>query len=139
MAGVNDNLIPFSERSVSEAREFGAKGGVNSGIARRKKKAAREAAQLFLSLKAPPEMASKLLEMGVDPDDADMQMAIIAGLAMQATAGNHNAAKLLFELSESGQTEETESSGLVEVLTADSGTFEDGDDSGIIDAEGSSE
>ena len=77
--------------------------------------------------------------MGVEADDINVQMAIIAGLAVQAQNGNHNAAKLLFELSESGQTEETESSGLVEVLTADSGTFEDGDDSDIIDAEGGSE
>lgn len=134
-----ENLIPNSKRTPSELRAMTKKGGIASGVARRKKKAAREAAQLFLSLKAPPDMEAALLQMGVDAEDANVQMAIIAGLAAQAQNGNHHAARLLFELSESGQTEETESSGLVEVLTADSGTFEDGDDSGIIDAEGSSE
>ena len=36
------NLIPFNERSESEARESGRKGGIASGKARREKKAMRE-------------------------------------------------------------------------------------------------
>lgn len=37
MVARNDNLKPFSERSVDEARELGRKGGKASGEVRRKK------------------------------------------------------------------------------------------------------
>ena len=34
----DENLIPTSQRSKSEVREFGRKGGINSGKSRRKKR-----------------------------------------------------------------------------------------------------
>lgn len=43
MAGGSDNLIPMNERSESEARELGRKGGIRSGEARREKKLFKEA------------------------------------------------------------------------------------------------
>lgn len=42
------NLIPTTQRSKSEAREMGRKGGINSGKARREKKTAREMMQELL-------------------------------------------------------------------------------------------
>ena len=38
-----ENLIPMNERSESEVRELGRKGGIKSGEARREKKLFREA------------------------------------------------------------------------------------------------
>lgn len=46
-----DNLIPASERSKSEARELGKKGGQASGKARQKKKRLQEAVEAVLSRK----------------------------------------------------------------------------------------
>ena len=43
MANGIDNLIPNSERSPNEVRENGRKGGIASGVARRKKRDLREA------------------------------------------------------------------------------------------------
>ena len=41
----HENLIPTTQRSKAEARELGAKGGVNSGIARREKRDRRKQAE----------------------------------------------------------------------------------------------
>lgn len=91
------NLIPV--RSTEEARERGRNGGRASGEARRRKKSLREAAELYLSLPVADKRAwNKLARDGVDPEDVDNQMAIIAGLTIKAVKGDAKAAKLLFEL-----------------------------------------
>ena len=91
------NLIPV--RSTEEARERGRNGGRASGEARRRKKSLREAAELYLSLPVADKRAwNKLAREGVEPEDADNQMAIIAGLTIKAVKGDAKAAKLLFEL-----------------------------------------
>lgn len=91
------NLIPV--RSTEEARERGRNGGRASGEARRRKKSLREAAELYLSLPVSDKRAwNKLAKDGVDPEDVDNQMAIIAGLSIKAAKGDAKAAKLLFEL-----------------------------------------
>ena len=91
------NLIPV--RSTEEARERGRNGGRASGESRRRKKSLREAAELYLSLPVADKRAwNKLARDGVDPEDVDNQMAIIAGLTIKAVKGDSKAAKLLFEL-----------------------------------------
>lgn len=93
------NLIPNSERSPNEVRENGRKGGINSGVARRRKKSLKEAADLFLSLPVSDTKSwNKIAKQGVDPEDIDNQMAIIVGLSMKAAKGDSKAAKVLFDL-----------------------------------------
>ena len=103
------NLIPMDQRSQSEARELGREGGRASGESRRRKKSLREAAELYLSLPVSDRRAwNKLSRDGVDPEDVDNQMAIIAGLTIKAVKGDAKAAKLLFELvgDQSGESDE---------------------------------
>lgn len=93
------NLIPFSERSESEARENGRKGGIASGAARRRKRSLKEAADLYLSLPVTDtKVWNKLAKDGVDTEDIDNQMAIIAGLSKRAMKGDAKAAKVVIEL-----------------------------------------
>ena len=93
------NLIPMDQRSQSEARKLGREGGRASGEARRRKKSLREAAELYLSLPVADKRAwNKLARDGVDPEDVDNQMAIIAGLSIKAAKGDAKAAKVLFDL-----------------------------------------
>lgn len=103
------NIIPNSERTPEERREIAAAGGRASGEARRRKKSLREAAELYLSLPVADKRAwNKLARDGVDPEDVDNQMAIIAGLTIKAVKGDAKAAKLLFELvgDQSGENDE---------------------------------
>lgn len=93
------NLIPMDQRSKSEAREYGREGGRASGASRRRKKSLREAADLYLSLQVSNKQTwNKLSRDGVDPEDIDNQMAVIAGLTLKAMKGDAKAAKTLFEL-----------------------------------------
>lgn len=93
------NLIPMEQRSPSEAREMGRKGGVASGVSRRRKKTLKEAADLYLSLPvAGQRQWNRIAKEGVDPEDVDNQMAMIIGLVKAATAGDARAAKVIVDL-----------------------------------------
>ena len=103
------NLIPFSERSKDEAREYGRIGGIQSGVARRRKKTLKQAAELVMSLPVTDKRVNaKLKRMGIDVDDADNQMAVIAAMLGKALAGDHKAAALIFDLLDDEQTSATE-------------------------------
>lgn len=85
--------------SSDEARELGRRGGVASGIARRRRKALREALDVYISLPVQDKRSlNRLLRAGVDEDDADTQMLIVASLVQRAIDGNVRAAKLIFDL-----------------------------------------
>lgn len=93
------NLIPFDQRPESEQRAIRSAGGRASGASRRRKKSLREAADLYLSLQVSNKQTwNKLSRDGVDPEDIDNQMAIVAGLSLKAMKGDAKAAKLLFDL-----------------------------------------
>ena len=94
-----NNIISNSDRTPEERREIAAAGGRASGVSRRRKKSLREAAELYLSLPVADKKAwNKLARDGVEPEDVDNQMAIIAGLTMRAIKGDSKAAKVLFDL-----------------------------------------
>ena len=109
------NLIPFEERTESEQREIRVSGGRASGASRRRKRSLREAADLYLSLPVADKRAwNKLARDGVDPEDVDNQMAIIAGLTVKAVKGDAKAAKVLFDLL--GESEDSEVQGGVTIV-----------------------
>lgn len=101
------NLVPI--QSTEEARERGRKGGIASGVSRRRKRSLIEAADLYLSLPvANRKKWNAIAKEGVDPEDVDNQMAMIIGLTQAAINGDAKAAKLLFELvgDQSGENDE---------------------------------
>ena len=54
---------------------------------------------MYLSLPVADKKAwNKLARDGVEPEDVDNQMAIIAGLTMKAVKGDSKAAKVIFDL-----------------------------------------
>lgn len=58
----DENLIPNSERSPSELREMGRKGGIKSGEARRKKAQTRKTAELMAKVFLESEDAKRLFD-----------------------------------------------------------------------------
>ena len=123
------NLIPMDQRSKSEARELGQKGGIASGISRRRKRSLKEAADLYLSLPVSDrKMWNKISRRGVDPEDIDNQMAMIIGLTVAATAGDAKAAKVIVDLlGEDAHSEEASVHPLVsDLVTAVKKRQEDG-------------
>ena len=94
---VNDGNL--KRPSSEEARELGRRGGIASGAARRRRKALREAADIFLALPLPDkDEVKRLRKLGLDRDDIDVQMGIVARLAQMAMLGDTKAAKLLFDI-----------------------------------------
>lgn len=94
-----EDLIPFNERTEDEQKEIARKGGVASGVARRRKKSLKEAADLYLSL--PVRDGRRLKAMardGLDPEEIDNQMAVIVGLTKMAMMGDSKSAKVLFDI-----------------------------------------
>ena len=97
------NLMPIQEVNSSRTREQHSKdsrkGGVSSGVSRRRKRSLKEAADLYLSLPVTDRrMWNKIARKNVDPEDIDNQMAMIIGLTMAATAGDAKAAKVIVDL-----------------------------------------
>ena len=90
------NLIPFtSNQSREEAKKNGAKGGKKSGEVRRKRKAMKEQMEMLLALpcnvkdRYGNDMAEILSQMfGIDKDNIDNQMLLIASLWKTATNSN---------------------------------------------------
>lgn len=104
------NLIPGGYKLSVEEQ---SRGGKASGVARRRKKTLKQAAELVMSLPVSDKrLKSKLKKMGIDTDDADNQTAVIVGLLGRAMTGDPKASALLFELLDdehSSTNEQTES------------------------------
>lgn len=111
-----ENLIPLGERSGEERRRIAAMGGVASGAARRRRRSLRDAAGVLMAMPvADPQALRELLDMGVAPEDTDMQMAVVAAMGRLAMAGDVRAARLLMDiLGEKGQA--SQDMGRVEQL-----------------------
>lgn len=80
-----EDLIPVTARSKEEALEMSRKGGIASGIARRKKKTMREQAELLLSLAVKnPKMKKAMSDLGVEENEQTNQMAMIISMMNKA-------------------------------------------------------
>ena len=127
------NLMPIqkvnSNRTREQHSEDSRKGGVASGVSRRRKRSLKEAADLFLSMPVTDTRTfNKMAKAGIDVDDADYQMAVIVGLTMQAAKGDAKAAKAVFDLlGEDSHSEEAAVHPLVsDLVTAVKKRQEDG-------------
>jgi hypothetical protein len=105
------NLIPNSERSPSEVRENGRKGGIASGIARREKKTVQKILNDFLSTAAKdnPQVAKLAAKMGLQDDGSIKDLFTIVCTLNTLKDGNlsdlERLSKLLGEQTEIADTE----------------------------------
>lgn len=101
------NLIPFNERSKSEARELGAKGGKASGEARRLKKTCRD---FFMQLREMPVNDEKLIAAMkragfTNNDDLTYGAAMAMQTMIKAMKGNSQMMRLAYEMMGENQTQ----------------------------------
>lgn len=76
-----------------------SKGGKASGVARRRKRSLKAAAEYYLSLSPTDNNVWNGLSIdGVEPEDIDNQMAIVAGMSKAAMFGDAKAAKVLVDI-----------------------------------------
>lgn len=94
----DENLIPMNRRTKSEQRKIATAGGKASGAARRKKRDMRKAAEMLLNMPVSNKqstMKATLTALGIDEEDMDYGMGVMAAMLVQAANGNVNAAKFL--------------------------------------------
>lgn len=79
-----------------EAREAGKKGGVASGIARRKKRTMKNAAKFLLDMGVAEEkMKDTMRAFGLEDEDLTNQMAVMISVFRSALTGDVRAAEFL--------------------------------------------
>lgn len=99
MANKIENLVPFtSDQSREKAAANGRKGGIASGVAKRKKRTLREIAEMVgtMELKDPKMLAALHAAGFKDPITNDD--AAFFGLTRKAQTGDPAAMKLLAEM-----------------------------------------
>lgn len=100
-------------KSGEEAARNGRKGGVSSGVSRRRKRSLKEAADLFLSLPVTDTKTyNKMVKAGVGAYDIDYQMAVVIGMTTKAIKGDAKAAKVLIEMLGGTKEEEAQQNTL---------------------------
>lgn len=97
-----ENLIPASQRSKSEARENSKKGGIASGKSRRRKKALRTALKEAMALplkELHPDMQAAIMR-AAKLGDAELTVsdAVLGSIIRNACKGNSQMAKLLLDV-----------------------------------------
>lgn len=92
-----ENLIPVTELTESEARELSKRGGIASGVARRKKKTMRDTINLALGLRSELTDAEieRYMRFGFADEDIDNQAKIIMGIMKLAAEGDIRAAEFI--------------------------------------------
>lgn len=93
-----ENLIPVTKRTKSEAREISKKGGQASGEARRKKRSMKQELDAILSLTANEENVVAFDGIISDDSDASNQTLIMASAVKQALRGNVKAMQLIVNI-----------------------------------------
>lgn len=91
---MNENLIPFNERTEEEQRRIASMGGKASGEARRRKKTMKEQFDLLLSLpiKQDGKIGQKIKEvaedLGIPIEEVDNQMAMCINMFSASMSKN---------------------------------------------------
>ena len=98
-----ENLKPLS---TDKAREIGKKGGIASGVSRRKRKAMKEQLETILSMPVTlkDENGNKLIDkykkLGINETDIDNQMAISIELFLTAISDSKSKIQAIKEIRE---------------------------------------
>ena len=123
----NENLIPNSQRSPSEVRENGRKGGIKSGQVRREQKTYREMAKAMLSATITDEnILNDLKAYGIS--ETDVKAYTLLGMIKASGNGSHNAFdRLMILLGEETQATTSEQEKQANLLSAIEKTVKNGD------------
>ena len=88
------NLIPINKRSKEEQKTIRSKAQKASVESRKRKKSEREKMKMLLALDITDDDKRKeLLEMGIEPDEADVLTYILCALIRKAESGDVQAIK----------------------------------------------
>ena len=121
------NLIPNSERSPSEVRENGRKGGIKSGEVRREQKTYRDMAKTMLSATIKDKkILDELQAYGLS--ETDVKAYTLLGMIKASGNGSHHAFdRLMMLVGEETQTATSEQEKQANLLKAIQEAVKNGD------------
>lgn len=91
-----ENLIKLKDLPPERQKEIRSMGGKASQVARKKRKAQKEALDALLSLKVKdPQAISKLQKLGIKKSDMNNQELILVAMMLKACKGDVKAAKFI--------------------------------------------
>lgn len=97
------NLIPLTQRTKEEQKDLRVKGGIASGVARRKKKNLKELAGMLLDTRIVDRARIEAVaeEMGIEipNNDVTVGLSILLSMAREAQDGNYKAAEFIRDTS----------------------------------------
>ena len=133
----NGNLIPFNERSEEEQRAIRLKGGIASGVARRRKKELREFTRDFLMQEAVPQLKGNMDLLGVEVEQMTNVAAMVTRLFSKAVnQGDLNAARTIIEWAGMAPLQEARENEAIakmsQVMQLVSGNEKDDDDNDVV-------
>lgn len=105
------NLIPQAQRSPSEARENGHKGGIASGEARRAKKTLRELVEIFGSLGVNSDTKKLMQQLGIPEGLMTRKMQPVVALFSKANKGDVSAFNAIRDIIGEKPVDKTQLSG----------------------------
>lgn len=127
-----DNLRSFNEMEPEERKAMQRKGGINSGKARRERKAMREQAEMLLSLPIKKtKTKDKLKELGIKNGDLNNQMALIVSMYHKALSGDVSAASWIRDIVGEKPVDKINVDGALPVVIVGEDELTDGDEDGI--------
>jgi hypothetical protein len=99
VANNKQNLVSIGDRTTEEQREICSKGGKASAAARRKKRDAKSAARLILSLPTVDKVTKSLEKLGIDDETEYTNMVSIFAMAyLKAMKGDIGAMRFIVEM-----------------------------------------
>lgn len=97
------NLIPLTQRTKEEQKDLRVKGGIASGVARRKKKNLKELAGMLLDTqivdKTRIEAVAEGMGIKIPNNDVTVGLSILLSMAREAQDGNYKAAEFIRDTS----------------------------------------
>ena len=89
------NLIPFNQMSPERHRELSSRGGIACQSKKKRKKEMSKALSLLLALPVNEQNRAMMEAFGIDPEDADNQMAVLMAALKEAVNGDVRAMQFI--------------------------------------------
>lgn len=107
----DENLIPheYKKGDTKDKAANGKKGGIASGIAKRKRKTMGELIAMFMTQEVKePEVKAKLMNIGIPEEECNNQAKLMMTMFANAAKGNATFMKMILDYGKSNETIELE-------------------------------
>lgn len=116
----DENLVPMNQRSKGEARSLGAKGGIASGVSRRRKRDMQQALNAILDMPLKKGKLQQIRNLSeVKGKNITAEQAMLLAMVNKALKGNVQAATWVRDTAGCKPTDHVEFEGITTAVLTD--------------------